>query len=715
MSRLIYIYEYNNLIAQIRTDSLPALQKVHVGWRVNASDGVQINEAKVKTFVKDLGRFWTRIEHDYPGTPWAIVAGREKNVVMRHDLDADAGMTSADLFDIGDSRDTGCRRNAARGLPVRDRVHCTLSSPPRPDWHSRQPKPGSASSIRTAIRFRPSPRCGWGRSLSGIASGSEPSPSLRTASRSRRPTAITSTSGSSPATQGRGVLPIIGPRVGDPQLVVSGRRVFSRWLASPGVRRHPAVRIPGSLADQSRVRLGREEQEVPAGGEPDERERLLLLRRQRHVRHRREIAGHVLGRHDCAQGRRRLVVSRTGKFPPDHRLRAWPARSWSPTMPARLASESSASRAKRVGSFEGLNIGASPHRPRASSSRSAGALAFASGMRRLASRRLVGALRIGRLVAAVSFVGWFADGVAARVGAWAGRRRIEIWEVPAVWKKRLRDFTLPVKAPGSIAFSPDGKVLRAGRRARVLSFWDSATGKRLLTFPDPSTGQAAASQARSRWDPITRDCVLAGRRSAGVVRPGRFDSRVEPDQRRRDSPAIDGRFAAGPHMVGRRRDVGGCRFLDAGRFVERRANLGRIDRRSRAANDRRRIRSGPSRSVGRTASSSSCSPSEANKTCGLTDRVRQVARPIRSHRNAVRGFAALFREGRSRGRRLRDKDKRTARRDPRRSGRPGRPNRRDRKRSCCDRRADPGITLAPETTGCLGHFAPEEVALGGGV
>ncbi|HEX3315178.1 MAG TPA: hypothetical protein VHR72_09830, partial [Gemmataceae bacterium] len=83
MSRLVYINEYNNLIAQIRTDALPPLEeKIHVGWRVNTSHKVQIKEAKVKSMVKDVAKLWKKIEKDYPMTPWAIIAKREKNVAM---------------------------------------------------------------------------------------------------------------------------------------------------------------------------------------------------------------------------------------------------------------------------------------------------------------------------------------------------------------------------------------------------------------------------------------------------------------------------------------------------------------------------------------------------------------------------------------------------------------------------------------------------------
>lgn len=81
-SRLVYIYEYNNLIALIRSDSLPDLTPAHTGWRVNTSNKIQIKEASVKAMAKDANRTWERLSKEYPGTPWAIIAKREKNVSM---------------------------------------------------------------------------------------------------------------------------------------------------------------------------------------------------------------------------------------------------------------------------------------------------------------------------------------------------------------------------------------------------------------------------------------------------------------------------------------------------------------------------------------------------------------------------------------------------------------------------------------------------------
>jgi len=81
-SRLVYIYEYNNLLAQVRTDSLPMLDPVHTGWRVNSSNKLQIKEPIVKDMAKQTGKTWDRMAKDYANTPWAAIARRERNIAM---------------------------------------------------------------------------------------------------------------------------------------------------------------------------------------------------------------------------------------------------------------------------------------------------------------------------------------------------------------------------------------------------------------------------------------------------------------------------------------------------------------------------------------------------------------------------------------------------------------------------------------------------------
>jgi len=78
MGRLVYTYEYNYILAEVRGDRLPELDpKIHNGWRVASRQRISINESKVKDMAKTIGRTWKRIAEEHAGTPWAIMAKRE--------------------------------------------------------------------------------------------------------------------------------------------------------------------------------------------------------------------------------------------------------------------------------------------------------------------------------------------------------------------------------------------------------------------------------------------------------------------------------------------------------------------------------------------------------------------------------------------------------------------------------------------------------------
>ena len=83
MARLVYTYEYNFILAQVRSDSLPELNPaIHNGWRIGSREGVQIKEKSVKDMTKSIGRAWKKIMNDYPGTPWALMARRESMTAL---------------------------------------------------------------------------------------------------------------------------------------------------------------------------------------------------------------------------------------------------------------------------------------------------------------------------------------------------------------------------------------------------------------------------------------------------------------------------------------------------------------------------------------------------------------------------------------------------------------------------------------------------------
>jgi hypothetical protein len=81
-SRLVYLLEYNYLVAGIRADRLPDLEAGQSGWRVGTSKKIKINEAKAKALVKEIGKLYKKIEAEYPDTPWAILARRENLVAL---------------------------------------------------------------------------------------------------------------------------------------------------------------------------------------------------------------------------------------------------------------------------------------------------------------------------------------------------------------------------------------------------------------------------------------------------------------------------------------------------------------------------------------------------------------------------------------------------------------------------------------------------------
>jgi hypothetical protein len=81
-SRLVYVYEYNYVLAQIRSDSLPPLENGATGYRLGAKKKVGIPESEVKDWVKEIDRTWQRMAKEYANTPWAVVATRGRMTVL---------------------------------------------------------------------------------------------------------------------------------------------------------------------------------------------------------------------------------------------------------------------------------------------------------------------------------------------------------------------------------------------------------------------------------------------------------------------------------------------------------------------------------------------------------------------------------------------------------------------------------------------------------
>ena len=81
-SRLVYLIEYNYVLGRVRADDLPELAPGQSGWRIGTGTKVNVTEKKAKDIAKDTKKLWDRITKEYPDTPWAMLAQREKQITL---------------------------------------------------------------------------------------------------------------------------------------------------------------------------------------------------------------------------------------------------------------------------------------------------------------------------------------------------------------------------------------------------------------------------------------------------------------------------------------------------------------------------------------------------------------------------------------------------------------------------------------------------------
>jgi hypothetical protein len=80
-SRLMYLFEYNYTMGQIRADNLPDLAPGQSGWRIGVnSDKLNVSEKKAKDLFRDTKKIWQKIQDKNEGTPWELLAQRESMV-----------------------------------------------------------------------------------------------------------------------------------------------------------------------------------------------------------------------------------------------------------------------------------------------------------------------------------------------------------------------------------------------------------------------------------------------------------------------------------------------------------------------------------------------------------------------------------------------------------------------------------------------------------
>jgi hypothetical protein len=76
-ANLVFLYELNFALGQIRADALPPLGPGDTGWKIAFKPKLSVPEGKAKTLAKECRKRLQKMQQDYAETPWAFFAERD--------------------------------------------------------------------------------------------------------------------------------------------------------------------------------------------------------------------------------------------------------------------------------------------------------------------------------------------------------------------------------------------------------------------------------------------------------------------------------------------------------------------------------------------------------------------------------------------------------------------------------------------------------------
>jgi hypothetical protein len=76
-TNLIFLWECDFTLGQVRADNLPKLGDGETGWKIISRPKISVTEAKAKALVKDRQKLLKTIQEEHADTPWAYFAERE--------------------------------------------------------------------------------------------------------------------------------------------------------------------------------------------------------------------------------------------------------------------------------------------------------------------------------------------------------------------------------------------------------------------------------------------------------------------------------------------------------------------------------------------------------------------------------------------------------------------------------------------------------------
>jgi hypothetical protein len=85
--QIAFLYEYQSLLGQIRREFPPRNAAIHSGWRLAAATKLQ-GDSRGRKLERDSRKLLEKIAKDHTGTPWAVLAKREKLTALGLDWQA---------------------------------------------------------------------------------------------------------------------------------------------------------------------------------------------------------------------------------------------------------------------------------------------------------------------------------------------------------------------------------------------------------------------------------------------------------------------------------------------------------------------------------------------------------------------------------------------------------------------------------------------------
>jgi hypothetical protein len=74
---IVFLYEYNFTLGQIRADTLPQLRDGDTGWKIAARPKIHVTEQRAKDLAKARATLLQKFQDEHADTPWAYYASRD--------------------------------------------------------------------------------------------------------------------------------------------------------------------------------------------------------------------------------------------------------------------------------------------------------------------------------------------------------------------------------------------------------------------------------------------------------------------------------------------------------------------------------------------------------------------------------------------------------------------------------------------------------------